>query len=63
MDSCPDHRRASRFGSAAFAGLVVALIAVVLLKTLLGLAFVPSLVVACLVFLLTGAISLRRSVR
>lgn len=63
MDSCPDQQRASRFGSAAFAGLVVALFAVVLLKILLGLTFVPSLVVACLAFFLTGAIALRRSVR
>ncbi len=63
MKSYPDQHRASRFGSAAFAGLVVALLAVVIFKTLLGLAFVPSLVVACLAFVLTGSIALRQSVR
>lgn len=63
MDSYSDQHRGSRFGSAAFAGLVMALVAVVILKTLLGLTFVPSLVIACLAFFLTGTIALRRSTR
>lgn len=58
----PDQRRGSRFGSAAFAGLIAALVAVVLLKTMLGLTFGPALVVACAAFILTGMIVLRRSV-
>lgn len=41
----------------------MALVAVVLLKSVLGLSVVASLVIACLGFILTGAIVLRRSVQ
>ncbi len=63
MNSRPDQHRASRFGSAAFAGLVAALVAVVFLKILLGLTLVPALIVACLAFFVTGSIALRQSVK
>ncbi|MDQ3539344.1 MAG: hypothetical protein M3440_01530 [Chloroflexota bacterium] len=63
MQSESDQHRASRFGSAAFSGLVMALVAVVLLKAMFGLTVVPALVVACLAFILTGAITLWRSTR
>lgn len=61
MQSDSDQQRGSRFGTAALTGLVMALVAVVLLKIMLGLTFAAALVVACLVFILSGAIVLRRS--
>ncbi len=63
MQSHPDGQRGTQWASASLTGLISALIAVVLIKTAIGLTLAAAFVVAVLVFILSGALVLRQTRR